>query len=160
MSDNFNSENLAQVLKGVLEQTVFIFTEPPEEEMSWPPQVCEAVLRFANGKKGRLALLAPTPFCIQLAANFLGVDPDDENIENSAKDALGELLNIYAGVVFAEVLGREATYMLDSPMVRILPAEEIPSLYANAASTSTLIAEEQFRIEVAIFFDEGANAAH
>ncbi|HWV38471.1 MAG TPA: chemotaxis protein CheX [Vulgatibacter sp.] len=120
----------------VLEDTAFVFAEPSASTVrhDW----MEVALPLHGLEGGSLALGASRGFAVQLAANMLGVEPDDPESESSASEALSELLNIFAGVVAHEILGA-------SPMVRI----GIPAPLLEAPSTT---GDE---IEVMLATDEG-----
>jgi hypothetical protein len=117
---------LAPLLEQILEQMAFMFLTPPDDtggvetpQAGWPT----VELRFAGLRGGRLALTAEPSLARELAANALGIEPDEPLADDHAGDALGELLNILCGHVLTELFGPEAACALDPP-VRLDPEGE------------------------------------
>ena len=75
-------------------------------------------------------------FCIELAANMLGLEPVDEAAERAALDALGELLNVICGVLIEAWQGPDSTLRMGVPEVRQTNAES----FLGQSSESLLVA--------------------
>jgi chemotaxis protein CheY-P-specific phosphatase CheC len=116
-----NSEmaaTLETVFSNVLENYAFLFCESAE--------TCDAddsgpwiknEMGFAGPFKGRLCLLCPERFGNEVAANVLGLDLDDEQVNMSARDALKELLNVTCGNLLTALAGETPVFELIVPKV-------------------------------------------
>jgi two-component system, chemotaxis family, chemotaxis protein CheY len=92
--------DIDHVFSHVLETFAFSFPEPAEalevggefdEEL-----VC-ATISFSGAVSGTLSVAAPAPLCSELAANILGLEPQDPDAMLKGPDTLGEIANIAAG---------------------------------------------------------------
>ncbi|MBI5549014.1 MAG: hypothetical protein HY901_34455, partial [Deltaproteobacteria bacterium] len=97
-------------------------------------------LRLDNGSEGKAPVMAAMPAGFEEVAeinlqadgvataerlnkhlvrraNLLGCEPDDPEVQTCAPDALGELLNVAAGVLAGALLGPEKPCRLGIPLV-------------------------------------------
>lgn len=117
-----SKELLNQSVADVLERFAFMFVEPAgSDDVPTPVEAFrEAALSFTGPWKGRVVLAATEPFCIQLAANVLGLE--EGNITDEAgNDALKELLNVIVGEYLEKSAGREPVFDLSIPEIARLP---------------------------------------
>lgn len=131
---------LTTVFSEVLANLAFMFTdsEPgdPVLEGTW----LETTISYHGPHQGSLHLRCTRAFTVLLAANLLGIDPDDEDAEAGADDAAKEFMNIVCGQLVTTVYGTEPVFNLSIP--RSTPLEEPPDLYSEEVSTiSTLWVE-------------------
>lgn len=61
--------------------------------------VLQAHMTFRGTECGSMTMTAPYELCREMAANAIGVEPDDPRATDSAADALGEVLNMTCGVL-------------------------------------------------------------
>lgn len=115
-------EALAATAREILEEAAFVFATPARRECAWPAVVVEAELDFASPAPGRLWLRCPPELGALLAANLMGIDPDDEEAVAQGDAATGELLNIVAGSLLARVFGTRTIVHLGLPRVRRVPS--------------------------------------
>jgi len=116
----------------VLADLAFMFTdevgEPPPQDDADPtgPVLLETTISYHGPTSGTLTLRCPHEFAVLLAANLLGVDPEDEDSSRKARDAVGEFMNIVCGQFITAVHGTEQVFDLTLPQTRELPvfAEE------------------------------------
>jgi len=96
-------EMLAGATCRVLEEATFLFAEPVEDPV---PAKAELTAQLTLGAPlvGWIRIEAPRAFAASVAANLLGCEPGDAEAEEKAGDALGELLNIVAGVLAGDLL--------------------------------------------------------
>lgn len=134
---------LARVFSQVAENLAFMFVEPQEDESLLDPAgpCVAAEMTFTGPFSGTLTLAAPLAFCPVVAANVLGVEPDDELATAQPYDALNELLNVTCGNLLTTLAGEEPVFDLTVPAVRDLSFEEWNTL-KNSPETVGLVIEE------------------
>ncbi len=109
--------NLRTVVCRVLEDAVFIFaedldeSEKPKEE--WDAE--GASISFKGEATGVFRLWVDRSFAPLLAANMLGVEPEQPGIDRKGEDALREFLNIIAGNALTAIFGDSAVFSLSIP---------------------------------------------
>ncbi len=132
---------LENVFCDVLENLAFMFGEIAEEDITRGPGEClRAQMRFTGPITGSLCLAVPREMCPTIAANVLGLEPDDEAAISDAGDALKELLNVICGHVLTSLMGEEPVFDLTVPEVSPLDADEWRAL-AQLQDTAAFIVE-------------------
>jgi hypothetical protein len=135
---------LESVLGRTLEEAAFVFAEattvPPPHEAT----LVEARLGYAGPQGGELTLVAT------LAANLLGEDEGGAATTGDDEDAIGELLNMIAGVVVVELFGEDAACQLGLPRVRRIRPDAHVRTLATATAAATMVEEEGRRIDLAL----------
>lgn len=138
---NEHAETIRNVFCDVLEKMAFMFGELAEED-EMPPSVesaVEASMTFSGPFKGGLALAVPAKMCPELAANILGIDPDEEGAVEKAHDALKEVLNVICGNVLTEMAGVDPVFDLSVPEINELDAAAWKALQNDAATVAFLV---------------------
>ena len=128
---------LATIFSEVLANLAFMFTD---EDLADPPAGeiwLEITIGYRGPVAGTLRLRCPRDFSTRLAANLLGMDPDDPDTEQSANDAVKEFMNIICGQFVTAAHGTEAVFSLTIPDIVELP--ETPDLTASE-SVETCVA--------------------
>jgi len=143
------AETLAEVAAQVLEEAAFIFTEPMESAPPTDPTL-QGSLDFNGSDGGQLLMFAPPDFGIKLAANLLGVDPDDEMVSTHAADAMGEMLNILSGVLLERWHGPQASCQLGVPQVTTVTAQLALAATQKATCCVSLMADDEHPIQLAV----------
>lgn len=120
MMNNEHMKTVLDVFASVLEQVAFMFADPPEEAQ---PQlgdggIVQVTMSFNGPFKGVMDLTVPRGMCEILAANVLGLEPDDELVTRAPFDTLKELLNITCGNVLTTIAGDEPVFDLTIPEVQ------------------------------------------
>ena len=125
MEENLN-DVLTKMFAEVAEQMAFLFCEPArEEELSASTSsYVEARMTFLGPRRGALRIATTPELCRQVSANVLGIEPEDEQAQRGADDALKELLNVTCGRFLTAIAGEEAVFDLSVPAVSRLSAEE------------------------------------
>lgn len=90
---------LMESLTEALETMAFMMVMPPEEEMPTPNESVKGQMDFIGPARGTIELLAPLEFTQAMAANVLGIDPDDSEAAGKSIDAFKELINTTCGVL-------------------------------------------------------------
>lgn len=124
MLNDDHTAALSKVFTDVLEQLAFMFADPPEDEL--PPAeagLARASMTFQGPFSGALTLTVPRDMAPVLAANVLGLEPDDELVLQAPYDALKELLNVTCGNVLTTIAGDEPIFDLSVPTIEELPED-------------------------------------
>ena len=113
-------QKLGEVLENVLEQFAFMFCEPttPDEMPEPSGDLLHASMQFNGPSTGKLDMMTPRSLAIELAANAMGIDEDDEAAAG-ASDALRELLNIICGQMLTALAGDEPVFDITIPDVTV-----------------------------------------
>jgi hypothetical protein len=136
-------ETLADLVASTLEDAAFVFAEPVEPAPAFPSPVLEARLDFGGADGGELAIVATVPLSRSLAANLLGLEPDEPETRQRAGDALGEFVNMLAGSVMLALYGPKAQTRIGVPTVRELPSAPV----RHGGTSVSLTTEEGERID-------------
>ena len=108
-----------EVLAEVLEKQAFMFTDivPVEELVEAEELNYQAFMSFTGEFSGKITLVVTGSMSHEIAANILGVEPDEETSEASAKDSLKEILNVICGNFLTAVAGAEPEFDITIPEV-------------------------------------------
>lgn len=137
------TETLTTIFSEVLADLAFMFTDQEPRDMTPGGEWLETTIGYAGCNTGVLRLRCTRVFAIQLAANLLGLDPDDVETEHSAKDAVKEFVNVVCGQFITAAYGTEEVFDLTIPQVVELP--EAPDLRSvDGTEESVLSADGQF----------------
>lgn len=95
------NDALRQAAVTTFEQLVFVLPDtPPDEEQRAMPVTAVARIAFAGPAAGELQVRACEGLLPRLAANMLGNELDNEDVQ---LDALGEIANIICGQLFPHI---------------------------------------------------------
>ncbi len=153
--DSSRSETVADTFCDVLQSLAFMFAEPvPKHELATPGGPCvEARMGFSGAMQGAVALAVPEDTCVEIAANVLGMDAEDEVVMDRAHDALKEVLNITCGQLLVTLAGKAPLFDLSVPAVTDVDAGRWEELLAEEHAIALLV-EEQAAI-LSFRMDEG-----
>ena len=112
-----NQEMVCEVVANVLEEAAFCFVEPAQSSSLLGLEQFAFYSKFSGDAQGELLLVADAEVGEELAANLLGLDPGEAD-KQSAKAALSEILNMFAGPLITRAFG-------DAARCEILPPQEI-----------------------------------
>jgi hypothetical protein len=139
-----DADRLAAAVLSTLEQAAFVFAAPSARPPAWDGEVLVARLTVDGPRRGELRLVASERCAAALAANLLGVDRASAE---RAADALGELLNVAAGVFAIQEFGADADHRLGIPAVRRAAPPGGPAV--------SLVDEDGNRMDAAIAWEAG-----
>lgn len=122
----------------VMEKQVFMVPEPCPAGIAAEEDLLAGTISFSGRLIGSLLLAMPATLAREIAANFLGVDADDDEADLAAPDALKEMLNITCGNMLTALSGTEAVFDLTIPEVAPLARERVAAL---ASLAETLVFE-------------------
>ena len=109
----------------VVEKLTFMFGEVVDKSEVDSPGTpfTLASMSFTGDVKGMLSVAVPTEMTAEIAANILGLDPEDVQPDEMMNDALAEMLNVVCGHVIMALVGTGANFKLDSPLT--CPVDEM-----------------------------------
>lgn len=151
--------NVLSVLRSsseaVLEEMAFMFCELMEEdviskitEVNWH---CGS-MDFGGPLKGNLQIAAGGDFCIMLAANILGTEPDEPQSVQFKNDSLKELLNVICGRFLSDAFGLDMVFNLSSPQFQFKESSYIQDLLLHKGTL--LFNTEGEALVLALRFDD------
>ena len=151
-SENQDLRMLGRVVIEILEEAAFLFCEPMDEmnrtELS--PEVLMAKLGFKGPSSGEMIFSAPPETALEIAANLLGLDPNDPEVSGKGAEAVGEILNIIGGALLKEWFGSSADFEMGIPEVMRVTGAELEHDTARAELHLPLMTDEGFRIDAAV----------
>lgn len=124
---------LGEVFCGILERCAFMFGEPVDKgELAVAGQpFVGAEMSFAGPVCGRLWMAVPRQACPQIAANVLGMEPDEPFVVEHATDSLKEILNVVCGNLMTAIAGDKPVFDLSIPQVQELDEPAVAGLLAD-----------------------------
>lgn len=88
-----------EALSTALERMAFVSLMPLEEPPAEINQPVNVTIRFGGPVTGTIRITTSRQLGLVLAANVLGVEPDDPEAAKNASDALKEMANVTCGVL-------------------------------------------------------------
>lgn len=144
-----SEEMLGRLSADILADSAFLLTEPSDNSLSLPMSSLSAVISIrgvATGARASLVLSAPRELATVIAADMLGVSVLDPEVATHTEGALGELVNVLAGALAANVFGAAETCDLGVP--RVLRGPPHGTTSPHEMSSVTLCAEGGHLIRV------------
>ena len=111
---------IRDVFYDIIEKSAFMFGEEVEKDevdVNYD-KFARADMGFVGDAKGEISIMVPEAMCPEIAANFLGVDPEDEKVDEYSEDALKEILNVTCGHVLTAIKGERAVFDLTVPNIK------------------------------------------
>jgi len=145
-------ELLSRVFMDVLEQMAFMFgdTASADDFREISCEILLARMEFHGAMHGSLQLAVPLHMCPELAANFLGTEPEDAEEPRIYRDALKELLNVTCGNVLTSFAGEEPVFDLTVPEVTDLAPDDRELFAQDGSSVFFLVDEHPVAIRLTI----------
>ncbi|MCA8938766.1 MAG: chemotaxis protein CheX [Planctomycetes bacterium] len=136
-----SNDNISRAVSQVMETSAFMMAMPCDaEDLDTPEASLISVdVEVAGDKPGKVFVVAPLAFARELAANVLGVDEDDDDIERRVGDAFRELCNVITGQIVTTLFGESATVSLSPPK---------SAMHDAAAWEELCTSEENFAFDV------------
>jgi len=154
MNHDVLREKLVEAAQQVLEEAAFLFTDLAEgtpEDIMWEGTVVQAWLPFSGPVSGRFMLASSLALGGSLAADLLGLEPGDTEALEKVEDALGELLNMMAGLTLEQLLSPLGCWELGVPEVKRMPAGRYVCQQSHAQAWARLDTDEEEALELAVF---------
>lgn len=131
------TETLTTMFSEVLADLAFMFTDEDPVNMAPGGKWLETTIGYDGSHSGVLRLRCTREFAIQLAANLLGLDTEDVDTEQSARDAVKEFMNVVCGQFITAAYGTEEVFDLTIPQIVELP--EAPDLRAGDETEESVL---------------------
>ncbi len=132
---------LTEVFCDVLMKYAFMFGDAlPKDE--FPPgdgDYMQAAITFSGHRSGALEISAPVDACVELAANVLGKDLDDDDSMDDAPDALKELINIVCGQFLTAAFGEGPVFDLLPPSISTMDETDWENLVDNEKTVGFMV---------------------
>lgn len=106
---------LKEIFSEVLADLAFMFTDDEDADLAPGEVWLETSISYEGPNKGTLHFRCAREFTLTLAANLLGVDPEDDEAQLKADDAVKEFMNIVCGQFVTNVFGSHDVYNLSIP---------------------------------------------
>lgn len=132
---------LREVCFTVFEQLAFMFgDEIEDDELETDADIfLRASMEFKGAKQGSVELIVPQTISRLLACNILGLEEDQEIDQDTAVDALKELLNTITGRLMTSMFGEEDVVNLTIPQTEELDLATWESLVESNAYIAVTI---------------------
>jgi len=110
--------SLAVVVTDVLGDLAFMVSD--DEPLPPPPGAVwlECEITYRGPQSGTLRCWCTRDFAVQLAANLLGIEPDEGDASTSAEDAVREFMNVLCGQLVTAWHGTSPVFTLSIPTVQ------------------------------------------
>lgn len=126
---NQQTQTLTTIFSEVLANLAFMFTDEGDFVFSPDDQWLETVIAYNGPKTGTLKLNCAREFSNTLAANLLGLNPEEQTEDQHAHDATKEFMNIVCGQFVTAAFGSEDVFDLTIPEIETL--QEAPDFSQN-----------------------------
>lgn len=115
-------EAVTEAFSHVLENLAFMFTEVAEDEGSTetPEKSLCARVSFRGVRSGCLTLTVPVDLSLEIAANIMGLETDDPDMDAQLPDVIKELANVTCGHILTAIAGEEPVFDLSIPTVEVV----------------------------------------
>ncbi len=143
MLENNYARALSESFIDVMERMAFLFAVPASgnDVTAQAGDFLQADIDFVGPLQGRLKMTAPQSLCVELAANMLGIEPDDAEAQRTSGDALKETLNIVCGKFLTASFGITSVFNLTTPGVTAISPAEAETLKNDPATACFSIDE-------------------
>jgi CheY-specific phosphatase CheX len=128
--------SLAAVLTDVLADLAFMVSDDQPAAPAVEAAGLSGEIRYRGPVRGTLQCWCPRALAVQLAANLLGIETEEDCAQLAAEDALREFLNVVCGQLVTAFYGTVPVFALDLPVVRV--CDRIPEPPAADPSAACL----------------------
>jgi CheY-specific phosphatase CheX len=126
-------QSVSATFLGVVEQLTFMFGEPASKTnvLAADDDYVVAHLDFTGDVNGRLSLAVPSNCVAEIAANILGLEPEELDPSSLAPDSLGEVINVICGHVIISITNKGADFRLGSPVISVATPDFLAAAVAS-----------------------------
>lgn len=117
-TETLTNEHLSRLVGDVLGNLAFMVSDDEPAELPPGAVWLQCSVRYDGPVSGELCCWCTRDFAIQLAANLLGIEPDEGDAQISAEDAFCEFLNVLCGQLVTAWHGSDAVFNLSIPSCR------------------------------------------
>jgi len=133
-----HTQTLVDSIAETLETMAFIMAMPAEEQLEAPCTSVKVSMSFEGPVSGTIEIMGGNELVELIAANFLGLEPEDDDVREKQIDAFKELLNTICGILLPKL----ATAESDIFDITIPVATE----YEDVANWDAFVAQEHIAI--------------
>ncbi|MCP4502327.1 MAG: hypothetical protein GY822_20420 [Deltaproteobacteria bacterium] len=142
MGSTLDQMTLLSVGGEILADAAFKFLDPADDA-SFSDDVVHASLEYRTDfEAGTLHFTSTSPFALDLAANLLGCDPEDDEAAEQELFAMGEMVNVLAGALLAHVVG-DADVSLGIPENQRRSADDWQNVVGGAQTLKADFEDEE-----------------
>ena len=143
---------LSEVFCDVLINYAFMFGDPaPKDELlTSGTGYLRTTVSFKGHQSGIIGVSTPTDLGVQLAANVLGLESDEDDSIENALDAIKELLNIVCGQFLTSAFGDEPVFDLLPPASLKIDKAEWDELLKSEETMGFVVEDEPAILYVSI----------
>ncbi|MCP4590013.1 MAG: chemotaxis protein CheX [bacterium] len=143
MMQEQKTATLTAIFSDVLANLAFMFSDDDGEATPAAGSIwLETEIAYHGPQRGTLRFWCTRDFSTKLSANLLGGDPEDDDAEAQAVDAVKEFMNIVCGQLITAIHGTESVFDLTIPTLKELV--ETPRFCEDQdTATSTLFVDSQ-----------------
>jgi CheY-specific phosphatase CheX len=140
------------ILFDVLAKQAFVFPErtPKEELPEAANGLIQANIGFLGPHSGKLSLVLPCDMALEIAANILGTDPNEDLSGSCAEDALKEMVNVLCGHLRKAFLAENSAFRPSLPEASRLGIEEWRELLRSPQSIGFLMGDQPMLLILAL----------
>jgi hypothetical protein len=109
---------LTNIVLDVLGELAFMITDDVSPELPTGTVWMAAEVEYEGPVRGVLHAWCTRTLAIRLAANLLGIEPEEGGAQVAAEDALREFMNVLCGQLVTNWHGNQAVFNLSIPVVR------------------------------------------
>ncbi len=126
-------DQLCSTFTEVVEQLTFMFGEVvAKDEIDSPGTLFTlASMSFTGDLAGVLEVAVPTEITAEIAANILGLEPEDIESETMMNDALAEMLNVVCGHVIMALAGHDVNFKLETPVTTYIDDQKYTEMMTS-----------------------------
>ncbi|MHC4662725.1 MAG: response regulator [Planctomycetota bacterium] len=135
------NEILAKLFSEILEKQAFMFAEVASKENleTGKDEHVIASMAFSGTTSGKLVLVVPRTMGNEIAANVLGLEPDDNTVVIKSTDALKEILSITCAHALTAIKGETSVFDMSPPQVDNLDTKEWKALLDEPDSVGFMV---------------------
>ena len=147
MTQDQKTATLTTIFSEVLANLAFMFSDEDDDSAASAGDTwLQTEITYHGPQCGTLCLWCTRGFSVQLAANLLGIDPEDDDAEEAANDAIKEFMNIVCGQYITAIHGTDAVFDLTIPTLGELA--ETPQLSDDEGPHSSTLFVEGGRLHL------------
>lgn len=128
---------LTTIFSEILANLAFMFTDAELAEPSPGDRWLETTIAYRGSSSGTLRFRCTSDFSVLLAANLLGIETQDQEARDKARDATGEFMNIVCGQLVTTLHGTDEVFDLTIP--EICELCEAPEFTRDDSDESTTL---------------------
>lgn len=149
------TRTLTAIFSEVLANLAFMFTDDEQTDLSPGDVWLETTIGYEGPATGTLRFRCTRGFSVLLAANLLGIDPDDATAARQCEDAVREFMNIVCGQFVTAMHGSQDVYNLTIP--RTVELSETPDLTDDGGLTRSSVSVDNHMVQLIYDADGSGN---